>query len=101
MNIQFMDGQVDDRDQDLSVNLARSTVREVSGFFWLGADAFDCIHDIQHYENWNFGQVTTDLSEPEHVANMFVYVIGEQILEDVIKEFLDSVETELEAEESE
>ena len=68
---------------------------------WLGADAFDCIYDIQEYENNNFGQVTTDLSEPERVVNMYVYVIGEEILEDVVREFLDSVETELEAEELE
>ena len=68
---------------------------------WLGSDAFDCIYDIQEYENFHFGKVTTDLSCPEKVANMYVYVVGEEILEDVVKEFLDSVETELEAEESE
>ena len=68
---------------------------------WLGADAFDCIYDIQEYENCHFGQVTTDLSEPEKVVNMYVYVVGYQILEDVITEFLDSVEPDLEAEESE
>jgi len=68
---------------------------------WMGADAFDCIYEIQDYENSNFGQVTTDLSEPEKVVNMYVYVIGMEILEDVITEFLDSVETDLEAEESE
>ena len=68
---------------------------------WLGADAFHCIYDIQEYENNNFGHVTTDLSEPEKVVNMYVYVIGMEILEDVITEFLDSVETDLEAEESE
>ena len=68
---------------------------------WMGADAFDCIYEIQEYENNNFGRVTTDLSEPERVVNMYVYIIGEEILEDVVREFLDSVETELEAEESE
>jgi hypothetical protein len=68
---------------------------------WLGADAFDCIYDIQEYENCNFGQVTTDLSDPEKVVNMYVYVVGYEILEDVITEFLDSVETELEEEFSE
>ena len=29
---------------------------------WLGSDAFDCIYEIQEYENNHFGQVTTDLS---------------------------------------
>ena len=68
---------------------------------WLGSDAFDCIYDIQEYENNNFGQVTTDLSEPERVVNMWVYVVGEEILEDVVVEFLEERESELEAEESE
>ena len=67
---------------------------------WMGADAFDCIYDIQEYENNNFGRVTTDLSEPESVVNMYVYIIGEEILEDVVTDFLDSLEDELEAEES-
>jgi len=67
---------------------------------WLGADAFDCIYDIQEYENNNFGQVTTDLSEPEKVVNMYVYVIGEEILEEVITEFLEEKESELETEQS-
>jgi hypothetical protein len=56
---------------------------------WLGADAFDCISEIQEYENDHFGSVTTDLSEPERVVNMYVYIIGEQVLEDVISDFLD------------
>ena len=56
---------------------------------WLGSDAFDCIYEIQEYENNHFGQVTTDLSEPERVANMYVYIIGEEILEDVVSDFLD------------
>ena len=68
---------------------------------WLGSDAFDCIYDIQEYENDHFGRVITDLSEPERVVNMYVYVVGEEILEDAVSEFLDSVESELEAEESE
>ena len=67
---------------------------------WMGADAFDCIGDIQEYENGNFGQVTTDLSEPERVVNMYVYIVGEEILEDVVTEFLEGKEIELEAEQS-
>ena len=68
---------------------------------WMGDIAFDCIYDIQQYENDNFGQVTTDLSEPERVVNMWVYIIGEEILEDVVTEFLEDREEELEAEELE
>tara|TARA_B100000282_G_scaffold290973_1_gene262620 strand:- start:521 stop:901 length:381 start_codon:yes stop_codon:yes gene_type:complete len=66
---------------------------------WLGADAFDCIYDIQEYENCHFGQVTTDLSEPEKVVNMYVYVVGEQILEDVVIEFLDNLDDDDDSEE--
>ena len=33
--------------------------------------------------------MTTDLSEPERVVNMYVYIIGEEILEDVISDFLE------------
>ena len=56
---------------------------------WLGADAFDCIAEIQEYENDHFGSVITDLSEPERVVNMYVYIIGEQVLEEVISDFLE------------
>jgi hypothetical protein len=45
--------------------------------------------------------VTTDLSDPEKVVNMYVYVVGYEILEDVVTEFLKEREDELEAEESE
>ena len=66
---------------------------------WLGSDAFDCIYDIQEYENFHFGRVTTDLSCPEKVVNMYVYVIGEEILEDVVTEFLDNLDDDGDSEE--
>jgi hypothetical protein len=47
---------------------------------WLGDDVFEAIEVIKEYEQNTFGQVTTDLSEPERVVNMFVYIIGEEIL---------------------
>ena len=60
---------------------------------WLGADAFDCIGDIQEYENLHFGECHTDLSEPEQVVNMWVYVQGYEIIdecyEDVCTNYLD------------
>ena len=43
---------------------------------WMGSDAFDMIGDVQEYEKGNFGEVYTDLSEPESVVNMWVYVQG-------------------------
>ena len=41
---------------------------------------FNVIDQIKEYEEFNFGEVTTDLSEPERVANMFAYIKGEEIL---------------------
>ena len=37
---------------------------------WLGEDAFEAIERIKNYENEQFGEVMTDFSEPERVANM-------------------------------
>ena len=47
---------------------------------WLGSHAFECIGIIQDYENDNFGEVTTDLSSSESVVNMYVYILGEDIV---------------------
>jgi hypothetical protein len=66
----------------------------------MGDNAFDCIGTVQEYEQDNFGEVHTDLSCPEKVANMYAYVIGEEILSDVVKEFLESVQLTLELEET-
>ena len=55
---------------------------------WLGSDAFEAIGMIQEYEQDNFGEVNTDLSCSEKVANMTAYIIGEQLIhsdEDVDK----------------
>jgi len=47
---------------------------------FLGDNAFEAIGMVQDYEQSNFGEVTTDLSDPEKVVNMFAYIVGEQIL---------------------
>jgi len=41
---------------------------------------YDAIYDIKEYEENNFGEVTTDFSEPERVTNMYVYIKGEELL---------------------
>ena len=41
---------------------------------------FNAIDEIKEYEEGNFGEVNTDLSEAEKVVNMLVYIIGEEIL---------------------
>ena len=47
---------------------------------WLGSEVFDVIETIREYEQSNFGQVSTDFSDPEKVANMMAYILGEEIL---------------------
>jgi len=50
---------------------------------WLKKDngsVFEAIETIKDYEQSNFGQVSTDLSSSESVANMLAYILGEQIL---------------------
>ena len=49
---------------------------------WLGSEVFDVIETIKEYEQSNFGQVSTDFSDPEKVANMIAYILGEEILYD-------------------
>jgi len=50
---------------------------------WLKKDdgsIFEAIETIKDYEQSNFGQVSTDLSSSESVANMLAYILGERIL---------------------
>lgn len=37
---------------------------------------FDAIEKVKEYEQENFGEVSTDLSDPERIANMFAYIVG-------------------------
>ena len=49
---------------------------------WLknGPGIFEAIEEIKNYEQDNFGEVNTDFSDPEKVVNMYVYIKGEEIL---------------------
>ena len=44
---------------------------------------FEAIRKIQEYENDNFGEVLTDLSDPEKIANMLYYIIGNEAINDL------------------
>lgn len=44
---------------------------------------FYAIEQIQDYEVTNFGEVLTDLSNPEAVANMLYYIVGEETLSEL------------------
>ena len=41
---------------------------------------FNAIDTIKEYEQSMFNKVTTDLSDPTRVCNMFVYIAGEELL---------------------
>lgn len=41
---------------------------------------WDAIDKVQMYEKENFGEIFTDLSNPEKLVNMLFYIIGEEVL---------------------
>ena len=41
---------------------------------------FEAIEKVKEYEEFNFGEVTTDLSDPFKLLNMLVYILGEEYL---------------------
>jgi hypothetical protein len=43
-------------------------------------DIWEAIEKVQTYEKDNFGEVYTDLSDPEKLINMLYYIIGEEVL---------------------
>jgi len=45
--------------------------------------AFSVIDEVQNYEVLNFGECSTDLSSSESVANMYAYILGENLLSDI------------------
>lgn len=46
---------------------------------------FDVIEEIKNYEQDNFGEVTTDFSDASKVLNMFWYIIGEEVLGELME----------------
>lgn len=52
-------------------------------------DVFEAIELVQTYEKNNFGEIYTDLSNPEKLINMVWYVVGEEIISEMyeIEEF--------------
>jgi len=48
-------------------------------------DVFEAIERVQTYEKENFGELYTDLSDPEKVINMLYYIIGEEVLWEMLE----------------
>jgi hypothetical protein len=61
---------------------------------WMGGDAFDMIGDVVEYEKDNFGEITTDLSEPENVVNMWVYVQGWELIDECFEEVCEALDNQ-------
>lgn len=47
-------------------------------------DVFEALNKVQSYEKDNFGEVYTDLSDPEKLINMLYYIIGEEVLSEMM-----------------
>lgn len=48
-----------------------------------GNNIFKAIGEIQEYEIHNFGEVNTRLTDSEKVANMYAYILGETLLNEL------------------
>lgn len=48
---------------------------------------FNAIEKIQEYEKDNFGEINTKLSDPEKVANMLYYIIGDEVIGELFDKF--------------
>jgi hypothetical protein len=53
---------------------------------WLGDMVFEVIEHIREYEDFHFGEVNTDFSDPEKIVNMYTYIIGEEIVQEYLAE---------------
>ncbi len=43
-------------------------------------DVFEAIELVQTYEKEQFGEIYTDLSDPEKLLNMVYYIIGDEVI---------------------
>ena len=43
-------------------------------------DVIEALEKVWNYEKDNFGEIYTDLSDPERLINMLYYIIGEEVL---------------------
>jgi hypothetical protein len=48
-------------------------------------DVWDAIEKVQTYERERFGEIYTDLSDPEKLINMLYYIIGEEVLYEMME----------------
>ena len=53
---------------------------------WMGDKVFEIINFVKEYEQDNFGECATDLTSPEKIVNMYVYIIGEEIAGEYVQQ---------------
>lgn len=63
-------------------------------------DVFEALELVQNYEMDNFGEVYTELSDPEKLINMLYYIIGDEVIGEMneIDEFNDNWDYEADEE---
>lgn len=49
-------------------------------------DVWDAIEKVQTYEEDHFGEILTNLFDPEKLVNMLFYIIGEEVLYEMVEE---------------
>ena len=61
---------------------------------WLESaeNVFDVIQTVKDYEIDNYGEVFTYMEEPERLVNMYVFILGEQVIVEVIDEHMSRIE---------
>ena len=47
---------------------------------WMGSESWNIMNFVRSYEFNNFGELSTDITNPEKLVNMYVYIIGEEIV---------------------
>lgn len=48
-------------------------------------DVWDAIEKVQTYEKENFGEIYTNLGNPEDLINVLYYIIGEEVLNEMME----------------
>ena len=56
----------------IGTEMAKDALREY--------DVFEAIELVQEYEKHNFGEVYTDMGNPEKLINMVYYIIGDEVI---------------------
>ena len=48
-------------------------------------DVFDAIELVVKYEKDNFGEICTDIADPEKLLNTVYYIIGDEVIMDILE----------------